>query len=264
MAWSCGACTYAHAFEQELYLTCFLCEQPRPGTERLRRGSSISSSQKSVPSTPATSSPSRANDKGRGNDSMNDAGSARKKSGGLGKQAPPEVAAAFPAAAPAAPPKSTAAVADSIDLSQGSCDEEGVAGTFHVGQDPLPVHSSAAHGAGAEAGGNAEASGQQGGVGGNSCDVLGLDLGQPLFSYDKCTAALDTAAERAGGWAKIDNSNWVRMGSDKKTAAGNEQMGRAKPSLLAQMVELTALTPRDCFVDVGSGCGQVSSAIVRR
>lgn len=207
---------------------------------------------------------------------MNGAGSARNKTGGLEIQTPREVAAAFPPAATAAAsalPQPASAVADSIDLRQDSDGVDGGAGSSHLGLGPLPVHSSAAHGAGAEAGpgGSAAASGQQSDDGDVGGGVEGLDLGRPLLSYADTTVALDAAAERAvssavegKGWAKVDNSSWVRMGSDKTTAGGNEQFGRAMPILLAQMVKLTALLPRDRFVDVGSGCGQVSSAILRR
>lgn len=243
MAWTCGYCTFAHTLAEELFLTCAMCEHPRYDSKGVS-SSNFSSSSSSLDSVPSTSTASLSS---RNSDLVGSPCSSHQSRSSPDLQAPLKMAADFPTddtSTSIALPQSVATGA-SASLGQTCDDEEPVENARASNQDPLHAVQSS-----------------------ESDEVQDLDIGQALLSHADCAAALDAAAERTvstatedHGWAKIDNSNWVRMGSDNKTAAGNEQWGRAKPSLLAQMVKLTGLSPRDSFVDVGSGCGQVSRVV---
>jgi len=241
MAWSCSFCTFAHTAAEELFLTCSMCEHPRYGSEGVSSSSIGSSSLDIGPSSSTASFSSHTSEL------VGSPRSTRKES----RRAPLKEAAHISADAglSSSALASTVATADSDNLGQNFDDQDAEDSVCESTRHPLPTVG--------------EPTLSQ------SDEVQDLDIGQALLSHADSTAALDAAAERTvstateeHGWAKIDNSNWVRMGSDNKTAAGNEQWGRAKPSLLAQMVKLTALSPRDSFVDVGSGCGQVRSSLI--
>jgi len=246
MAWTCGYCTFAHTLAEELFLTCAMCEHPRYDSKAVSGSNCCSSSLDSVPTT-STESPSLRN-----SDLVGSPCSSHQGRSSPDLQAPLKAAADFPiddTSTSITLPQSVTRGA-SANLGHKCDDEEPVESAHASNQDPLHAVRSSEP------------------TLSESDEVQDLDIGQALLSHADCAAALDAAAERTvstatedHGWAKIDNSNWVRMGSDNKTAAGNEQWGRAKPSLLAQMVKLTGLSPRDSFVDVGSGCGQVSRVV---
>ena len=84
--------------------------------------------------------------------------------------------------------------------------------------------------------------------------------GSSLLSLTEFQVVLDQTVVKASdgrGWKALDSSNWIKTGGTGAGLSGNEQWGRALPDLVDEMRHLCNLQPRDVFVDVGSGCGQV-------